>query len=129
METELSIQQVAQQTSLSIDTLRYYERIGLIDPISRASNGHRRYNQDDLEWIFLLIWLRKTDMPLTQIIHYVQLRREGPQTLTARRLMLEEHQCDLERRMQQLEQYMVVLQEKIEHLKEKETTFLQEGGE
>ena len=129
MQTELSIQQVAQQTGLSIDTLRYYERIGLIDPVSRATSGHRRYNQDDLDWIFLLIWLRKTDMPLTQIIRYVQLRREGPQTLTARRLMLEEHQCNLEQRMQQLEQHMIVLQEKIEHLKEKETKFLQEGSE
>lgn len=129
MQTELSIQQVAQQTGLSIDTLRYYERIGLIDPVSRATNGHRRYTQDDLDWIFLLIWLRKTDMPLTQIIRYVQLRRQGPQTLTSRRIMLEEHQCDLEQRMRQLEQHMIVLQEKIEHLKEKETIFLQEGSE
>ncbi len=129
MQTELSIQQVAQQTGLSIDTLRYYERIGLIDPVSRAKSGHRRYTEDDLEWIFLLIWLRKTDMPLTQIIHYLQLRRQGPQTLTARRIILEEHQCDLEQRMQHIEQYMIVLQEKIEHLKEKEMTFLQEGSE
>ncbi len=129
MQTELSIQQVAQQTGLSIDTLRYYERIGLIDPVSRATNRHRRYTEDDLEWIFLLIWLRKTDMPLTQIIHYLQLRRQGPQTLTARRAILEEHQWNLEQRMQQIEQYMIVLQEKIEHLKEKETAVLQRESE
>ncbi len=129
MQTELSIQQVAQQTGLSIDTLRYYERIGLIDPVSRATNGHRRYTEDDLEWIFLLIWLRKTDMPLTQIIHYLQLRRQGPQTLTARRAILEEHQWNLEQRVQQIEQYMIVLQEKIEHLKEKETAVLQRESE
>ena len=129
MQTELSIQQVAQQTGLSIDTLRYYERIGLIDPISRATSGHRRYTEDDLEWIFLLIWLRKTDMPLTQIIHYLQLRRQGPQTLTARRIILEEHQCNLEQRMQQIEQYMIVLHEKIEHLREKEVKFSQQESE
>jgi DNA-binding transcriptional MerR regulator len=129
MQTELSIQQVSQQTGLSIDTLRYYERIGLIDPISRAKSGHRRYTEDDLEWIFLLIWLRKTDMPLTQIIHYLQLRRQGPQTLTARRIILEEHQCNLEQRMQQIEQYMIVLHEKIEHLREKEVKFSQQESE
>ncbi|WP_201374327.1 MerR family DNA-binding transcriptional regulator [Ktedonobacter robiniae] len=45
METNFSIQQVAQQTGLSSDTLRYYERIGLIEPVRRAPNGHRRYSQ------------------------------------------------------------------------------------
>jgi DNA-binding transcriptional MerR regulator len=51
METDFSIQQVATRTGLSIDTLRYYERIGLIEPVKRASSGHRRYRQEDLDWI------------------------------------------------------------------------------
>lgn len=124
METEFSIQQVARQTGLSIDTLRYYERIGLITSISRASNGHRRYTQDDLDWIFLLIRLRETDMPLTQIVHFVQLRRQGPETLTERRLMLEQHQHNLDQSLQQLQQHMTVLQRKITMYKEREETFL-----
>ncbi len=55
METELSIQQVAQLTGLNIDTLRYYERIGLIEPVHRTPSGHRQSRQADLEWIGLLI--------------------------------------------------------------------------
>ena len=67
METEFSIQQVAEITGLSIDTLRYYERIGLLESVSRASSGHRRYKQKDIDWIGLVINLRETGMPLAEI--------------------------------------------------------------
>ena len=120
METELTIQQVAQRTGLSIDTLRYYERIGLIEPIGRAESGHRRYTQKDLNWIDLLLHLRKTGMPRAQMVRFAQLGRQGSATLTERRLMLEQHQQALQQRMQELEQHMTVLQFKIAHLKESE---------
>jgi len=118
METELTIQQVAQQTGLSIDTLRYYERIGLIEPISRAESGHRRYTQQDIAWIDLLLHLRNTGMPRAQMVRFAQLGRQGSATLTERRLMLEQHQQTLQQRMQELEQHLTVLQFKIAHLKE-----------
>jgi DNA-binding transcriptional MerR regulator len=120
METGLTIQQAAQQTGLSIDTLRYYERIGLLEPVSRAQNGHRRYTQRDLDWINLLIRLRETGMPLAQMLHFAQLRRQGDATITERRLILEEHQQALEQHMQKLEQHMTVLQRKIANIKERE---------
>lgn len=121
METGLTIQQVSQQTGLSIDTLRYYERIGLLEPVGRAQNGHRRYTQHDLDWIDLLIRLRNTGMPRAQMVRFAQLRRQGSATLSERRLMLEQHQYSLEQRMQQLEQHMATLQQKIDRLKELET--------
>lgn len=120
METEFSIQQAAQHTGLSIDTLRYYERIGLLEPVGRDQNGHRRYTQHDLAWIDLLLRLRDTGMPLAQMIRFAQLRRQGSATLTERRLMLEQHQQALEQRMQKLEQHMAALQHKIARLKERE---------
>jgi DNA-binding transcriptional MerR regulator len=120
METELTIQQVAQQTGLSNDTLRYYERIGLLEPIGRAQNGHRRYTQLNLDWIELLIRLRETGMPRAQMARFAQLHHQGSSTLTERRLMLEQHQRSLEQRMQELEQHMVLLQQKIARLKERE---------
>jgi DNA-binding transcriptional MerR regulator len=92
METELTIQQVAQQTGLSLDTLRYYERIGLLDPVGRAPSGHRRFTQRDLAWIDLLLRLRDTGMPRAQMVRFAELRRQGPATLTERRLLLEQHQ-------------------------------------
>jgi DNA-binding transcriptional MerR regulator len=117
METELSIQQVAQQTGLSIDTLRYYERIGLIEPVHRAASGHRRYSQTDLNWIALLIDLRETGMPLARMIHFAQLRRQGAATAAERLLILEEHQQFLEQQIQKLERHKAALQQKIAHKK------------
>jgi DNA-binding transcriptional MerR regulator len=115
METEYSIQQVAQQTGLSIDTLRYYERIGLLEPVSRASSGHRRYRQKDIAWIGLLINLRETGMPLAQMIHFAELRRQGDATAAERLHLLEEHQRALDEQMKKLELHMSALQQKIAH--------------
>ena|SRR5579859_5774369 len=115
METEFSIQQVAELTGLSIDTLRYYERIGLLEPVSRASSGHRRYRQKDIDWIGLLINLRETGMPLAQMLHFAELRRQGNTTATERLLLLEQHQRSLEQQMQKLEQHMSALKQKIAH--------------
>jgi len=102
METTLSIQQVAELTGLSIDTLRYYERIGLLEPVSRASSGHRRYQQKDIDWIRLLINLKETGMPLAQMTHFAELRRQSDATATERLLLLEQHQRLLEQKMQKL---------------------------
>ncbi|MEP7190423.1 MAG: MerR family transcriptional regulator [Roseiflexaceae bacterium] len=120
MEPELTIKQVAQQTGLSIDTLRYYERIGLLEPIGRAQNGHRRYTQHDIAWIDLLIRLRNTGMPRAQMVRFAQLRRHGSATATERRLILEQHQQVLEQRRIELEQHMAALHQKILRIKDVE---------
>lgn len=117
METEFSIQEVAEITGLTIDTLRYYERIGLLEPIYRASSGHRRYRQRDIDWIGLVINLRETGMPLVQIRHFAELRRQGEATAAERLLILEQHQQALMQQMQKLEQHMAALQRKIAHKK------------
>jgi len=92
METELTIQEAAKRTGLSIDTLRYYERIGLLEPVGRTQSGHRRYTQHDLDWIDLLIGMRKTGMPRAQMVRLAQLSRQGfATTLTERRLLLEDY--------------------------------------
>ena len=54
MTTSLTIAQAAEATGLSVHTLRYYERIGLLDPVERRDNRHRRYTQEDLNWIDFL---------------------------------------------------------------------------
>src|SRR5260370_3447845 len=109
METELTIQQVARQTGLSIDTLRYYERIGLLEPVGRAQNGHRRYTQHDLAWIDLLIRLRNTGMPRAQMVRFAQLRRQGAATATERRIIRERPQRSLEHHMPAMEQHIATL--------------------
>jgi len=113
METGLTIQQVAQQTGLSIDTLRYYERIGLIEPVRRAPSGHRRYTPQDVSRINLIIRLRATGMPRAEMVRFVQLRRQGAATAAERRSMLEQHERYLEEFILQLEKHMTALHQKI----------------
>ena len=67
MTDKLTIQQTAQATELNADTLRYYERIGLIVDIERAPNGYRLYTHDDIVWIMFLKQLRATGMSIAQM--------------------------------------------------------------
>ena len=89
--TSLSIAATAERTGVSAHTLRYYERIGLIDPVPRDENGRRLYRDDDLARVDFLRKLRSTGMPIVQMQEYVDLVREGPSTEPARLRLLEEH--------------------------------------
>ncbi|WP_220204638.1 MerR family transcriptional regulator [Reticulibacter mediterranei] len=114
MNTELTIQQVAERTGLSAHTLRYYERVGLLDMVGRASSGHRRYTEDDLSWLAFLMRLRATGMPIRQMLEYTRLRRQGSTTSTQRLALLEEHQRAVLTHMQELEQHLTVIEAKID---------------
>ncbi|HEY9626425.1 MAG TPA: MerR family transcriptional regulator [Coleofasciculaceae cyanobacterium] len=120
MDTELSIQQVAAVTQLSTHTLRYYERIGLLAPIERASNGHRRYSGQDITWIDFLTRLRATGMPIREMQQFAELRRQGDRSLTQRRHLLENHQQYVQQQLDELIQNLKVIQEKIQHYRKLE---------
>ncbi|BEV16687.1 hypothetical protein HBDW_34750 [Herbaspirillum sp. DW155] len=77
MTTSLTIAQAADATGLSVYTLRYYERIGLLDPVERRDNRHRRYTQEDLNWIDFLKKLKATGLPVRAMLRYAELRRAG----------------------------------------------------
>src|SRR5579859_3135621 len=117
MGTEFSIHQIAELTGLSVDTLRYYERIGLLEPVRRASSGHRRYRQKDIDWLGLLINLRETGMPLAQMLRFAELRRQGDETAIERLAILEQHQHFLVQQIQKLVSHMTALEQKIAHKK------------
>jgi len=112
---ELTIQQVSEKTGLSVYTLRYYERVGLIHPINRKDNSHRRYSLDDIGWIEFLIKLRATGMSIQQMQTYAELQRLGDATLANRVAML----CDLkqqaEAHIQELEEHLKIIRYKIEY--------------
>jgi DNA-binding transcriptional MerR regulator len=89
--TSLSIAATAERTGVSPHTLRYYERIGLIDPVGRDEGGRRVYSEGDLARVDFLRKLRSTGMPITRMQEYVELIRRGPSTEPARLALLEEH--------------------------------------
>jgi len=89
----LTIGQVAEQTGLSVHALRFYEREGLLaEPVRRGRNGHRRYSQDDVEWLNLCTRFRAAGMPLSTIRRYADLVRQGPGNEADRLALLRRHQ-------------------------------------
>jgi DNA-binding transcriptional MerR regulator len=115
IENGMTIQQAAGETGLSAHTLRYYERIGLIAPVDRASNGHRRYTEYDVGWIGFLNKLRATGMPIAKMKQYADLQRQGGDTLAERLALLEEHRREVKKRIQELEDNLAVIEYKIEY--------------
>jgi DNA-binding transcriptional MerR regulator len=111
---KLTIQQVATATGLSVYTLRYYERIGLIHSIDRAENSHRRYSTQDIGWIEFLIKLRATGMSIQHMITYAELQRQGDETLSERLAILKAHRGQVEAHMNELHEHLKLISYKIE---------------
>lgn len=108
-----SIAEAARRTGLTIDTLRYYERIELIDPPMRDTGGRRTYTEDDLGWLGFLTKLRTTGMPIRLMREYAKLRRGGPATASRRKQILVEQRRDVLERITELQGSLDVLNYKI----------------
>jgi Predicted transcriptional regulators len=92
-EQDLSIGQVAERTGLSVHTLRFYEREGILaNPVRRGPGGRRFYSEDDVEWLQVCIILRASGMPLAEIRQYTDLVRQGSGTEEQRLALLRRHQ-------------------------------------
>ncbi len=116
----LTISDMAEQSRLSSHTLRYYEKIGLLEAIDRAASGHRRYSPRDIAWVEFLNRLRATGMPIAKMKQYAQLRQQGQSTVSARKALLEEHEYEVRDRLQHLEHNLKAVSEKIALYKEME---------
>lgn len=84
-----SIQTVSEKTGLSIHTLRYYEKAGVLTGIHRTKGGIRYYTDEDLDLLGLITCLKNTGMPLREIRAFMQLKAQGPATLRQRCAILE----------------------------------------
>lgn len=110
-----AIAEAAHRSGLSIDTLRYYERIELISPPARDSAGRRAYSDDDLAWLEFLTKLRTTGMPIQLMREYAALCREGAVTAAPRKEILERHRDDVRERVHQLLACLDILDYKIDN--------------
>lgn len=117
MDKQFSIQQVSQNTGLTVHTLRYYEKIGLLDGVARNEQGYRQYTESDLAWIDFLIRLRETGMPISEMKLFSDLRSEGISTVQARRHMLESHQEKIELQIIALQENLLSIKKKIDYYK------------
>lgn len=114
-EVGCSVQEAAERTGLSVHTLRYYEREGLIPSVGRdAGSGHRRYTERDLSALDFLNKLRLTGMPIREMQRFTALYRDGDASLPERRRMLEERRCAVLARIEELQSCLRVLDYKID---------------
>lgn len=110
-----SIKQVSMESGISVDTLRYYERIGLITDIERNGSGHRCYSNDDVGWIDLLICLRGTGMSIADMQRFAQLVRGTEATIPARIALLQEHRTQVEAHIATLVNQLQAIDGKLMH--------------
>ena len=107
------IGEICARTGLTADTLRFYEKIGLMPSVARDAGGRRRYGPQDLRWLEFLALLRATGMPQSDRLHYAQLRAEGDHTVSARREMLETQRVEVERKIAELKGTLAFLDDKV----------------
>ena len=109
----MTIKEVSERYNISPDTLRYYERVGLIPPVPRTEGGIRNYGEKDLGWVELTLCMRSAGVPVEALIEYNRLYQLGDSTFAARRDLLQEQLDALEEQKAQLETTMARLRHKI----------------
>lgn len=120
MENIFTIQQISNMTGLTVHTLRYYEKIGLLKEVNRNINGYRQYSEADISWINFLIRLRITGMSVTDMKLFSDLRSQGESTLSARRELLEIHQNKVLKEINKLKDNLMEIETKIDYYKKME---------
>ena len=111
----LSIAEAARRAGVSVHTLRYYERAGLVvTAVDRTPGGRRRYHQLDLDWITVCTRLRATGMPIKTIRRYAQLVSAGPGNEQERLALMEAHRADVTAKLAELQENLKIIDHKID---------------
>ena len=110
----MKIAKVSKKLDISADTLRYYERIGLIPKVNRDKSGNRDYTELNCKWIKFIKCMRNSGMPIEILIEYVSLLQEGEHTAKVRKQLLLEQREELIQKIDELQQMLGYLNGKIE---------------
>lgn len=110
----MTIAEVSRKYGISADTLRYYERIGLLPPVPRTKGGIRDYDEDSCRWIELMKCMRSAGVQIEALISYVALFRQGESTVEQRKAILVEQRDQMVARMAEMQRSLDRLNRKIE---------------
>ena len=114
----MTIAEASKKYDISADTLRYYERIGLIPPVPRTKSGIRDYDEASCGWIQLMKCMRKAGVQIEALIEYVALYQQGEETARARKAIVEEQREQLRMRLEEMQESLHLLDKKIQHYEE-----------
>ncbi len=109
----MTIAEVSEKYDITQDTLRYYERIGLIPRVNRNKSGMRDFNEDDLRWVEFIKCMRSAGLPIETLMEYVKLYQQGDETIDARINILMEQRRQLVKRMEDMKETLERLDIKI----------------
>lgn len=111
----MTIAEVAQKYGLTADTLRYYERVGLIPSVRRTGGGIRNYDEEACRWVEFVKCMRSAGLPVETLIEYVALCGQGEQTAEARKALLLEQRDILQTRIEEMQKTLERLDYKIKN--------------
>ncbi|MCI1268747.1 MAG: MerR family transcriptional regulator [Ruminococcus sp.] len=109
----MTISEVSKKFGLSADTLRYYERIGLIPHVPRSQSGLRDYDEESCNWIEFIKCMRSAGLPIEILIEYVTMFRQGDSTISARKELLIEQRDILRQKISDMQSTLDRLDYKI----------------
>jgi len=118
----MTITEVSEKFDLSQDTLRYYERVGLIPHVNRTKSGVRDYTEESCKWIELAKCMRLAGIPIEKLIEYCVLTQQGDSTITARKELLVEERVKLLKKMKDMQKTLDRLDFKIDRYEMAEVT-------
>jgi DNA-binding transcriptional MerR regulator len=115
----MTIKEICEKSGLTADTLRYYERIGLIPKVNRTAGGIRSYTEYDLNWIGFIKCMRHAGIRVEALIEYVTLFQQGDATIEARKRILINGREQIAARVAEMQNILERLNDKIERYEEK----------
>lgn len=110
----MTISEVSKMFDLSQDTIRYYERIGLLPSVNRKKNGIRDFTEEDCKWVEFIKCMRRSGLPIEALIEYVRLFGQGDETVEARKELLIEQRDQLRLKLEEMQKTVDRLSGKIE---------------
>ena len=115
----MTIAEVSKKYDLSADTLRYYERIGLIPPVNKNSSGNRDYTEDDCRWVKFIKCMRSAGLSIEVLIEYVALFQKGKETISVRKELLQEQRKQIADKIEELQNTLAYLDHKLDGYEER----------
>ncbi len=110
----MTIAEVSKQYGLTADTLRYYERVGLLPPVRRTASGLRDYGEEELRWVGFVKCMRCAGMSIETLAEYVALFRQGEDTVARRKALLVEQRDRIQEKINELQAAIKRLDYKID---------------